>query len=64
MPFPYRRLLSICIAALALCLVAPTALAEDEAGSVEEELKKQMDKILKLMKENEDALLELSSGGS
>ena len=46
--------------------LAPTALAEDGEGegadSVEKKIKEQMDKILKLMRENEGAILAASQG--
>ncbi len=49
--------------AVALCLCQGVARAEDEeAGGVEEKIKQQMEKILKLMRENEEALLKLSTG--
>ena len=53
------------VCALLACLGAPAAYAEDEPGaSAEKQIKEQMEKILELMKENEAALLELSTGGA
>ena len=57
--------IGLCLAAMALCL-ARTAVAEDEPppeNDVSAQVKAQMEKIIRLMRENEQALLELSTGG-
>jgi hypothetical protein len=64
-PRAVRRLAA---AALALVLVAPApARAEEEGGEeaqgLEQRLREQMEKIVRLMRENEAALLEASRGG-
>lgn len=46
----------------ALGLVAAPAYAEEEEGSQKDKIQKQMEKIRKLMQENETALLDLSAG--
>ncbi len=65
---PTRRIRSSILAlaaSVALCAVPATLSAEEEGpGAVEKKIKEQMEKILKLMKENEDALLKLSTGKS
>lgn len=49
---------------LGVCLLAPAAFADEGEGqSPEEKLKEQVEKILKLMKANREALLKLSTGG-
>lgn len=60
-----RRLALASLASLALAFAQPgQALAEDPpAGGAEQQLKEQMEKIIKLMEENEQALIELSAGG-
>ena len=58
------RMFSIAALLLAGLLFAPIAWAEDgepEGNDISEEIKKQMDKILQLMKDNQDALIKLSA---
>ncbi len=61
-----RSCLTSLIVLAALICVAPAAFAEDEpqGNDIRAKIKAQMEKILKLMKENEDALIQLSAGSS
>ena len=62
-----RSTAMILAGALALGLaLAPAAIAEEPegGGDLKERIKKKMERILELMKKNEEALLELSTGGS
>jgi hypothetical protein len=62
---PFSRSLTALLAAGCLAIAAPAARAADEAGPEDPraKLKAQVEKILKLMKENETALLEASMAG-
>jgi len=60
-----RRLFALLPLLLLLALLAPAARAEDggEGGNdLEAQIKAKFERILKLMRENEDALLRLSAG--
>ena len=46
----------------ALLFASPSVYAEDESEGLEARLRKQMEKILELMRQNEEALLKLSTG--
>ncbi len=65
-----RALLPLCAAVLALLVLpvawAPTARADDapKQDDISEKIKAQMEKILRLMDENQKALLDLSTGGN
>ncbi|MCC7139655.1 MAG: hypothetical protein IT460_14625 [Planctomycetes bacterium] len=62
-----RRLLVSCAAAAALAFAtAPTARAEDGEGgteALEQEIRAQMEKVLTLMRENQQAILKAAHGG-
>ena len=62
---PFSRTLTALLAAGCLTVAAPYARAADEAGPEDPraKLKAQVEKILKLMRENETALLEASMAG-
>jgi len=62
MRFPHRRIAFFAVAlALGLCVHPPVARAESQE-ELARKLKEQMQKIVELMKENEEALLEASTG--
>ena len=58
------RLVALALFCGLMISLAPASRAEEEAGGdLKEKIRKQMEKIRELMKENEDALLDLSTGG-
>lgn len=65
-PRPKPRLVAIALSAALLLLLSPTlARAEDGAPTdTKAKIKAKMEKILKLMRANEKALLELSAGSN
>lgn len=65
MPLPSALRSSLCLAlaVAALALPAPRAVRAEEPSDLERKIKEQMEKVLRLMRENEEALLKASQQG-